>query len=98
MSTSKPSVLSTVLSWLRRIGFGLLVLLVGIVIVGIAIEAIGRKQAHEKYPARGQMVDIGGRKMHLDCRGEGSPTVIFESGLDTIGSMAWEKVQDPVAR
>ena len=26
------------------------------------------------------LVDIGGRKIYLECRGQGSPTVILESG------------------
>ena len=43
------------------------------------------------------MIDIGGRSIHLDCRGTGSPTVVFESGLDNYGSMSWAKVQDSVA-
>ena len=28
------------------------------------------------------LVDIGGRSLYLECRGEGSPTVILESGAD----------------
>jgi pimeloyl-ACP methyl ester carboxylesterase len=42
-------------------------------------------------------VDIGGRRLHLDCRGSGSPTVVFESGLDANGSLAWSAVHDSVA-
>lgn len=42
-------------------------------------------------------MDIGGRKMHLDCRGAGSPTVVFEAGLDFSGSLSWTKVHDAVA-
>jgi pimeloyl-ACP methyl ester carboxylesterase len=32
------------------------------------------------YAAEGRLVDIGGRSLYLDCRGSGSPTVIFEAG------------------
>lgn len=87
--------------WLKRIGLGVLALLVGATVFGTAYEFYARSQAHEKYPPPGQMVDIGGRKMHLDCRGQGSPgspTVVLESGLDTNGSLAWDKVQDDLAR
>jgi pimeloyl-ACP methyl ester carboxylesterase len=42
-------------------------------------------------------VDIGGRTLHLDCRGSGSPTVVFEAGLDANGSLAWSSVHDSVA-
>ena len=31
-------------------------------------------------PAPGKLVDIGGRRLHLLCGGQGSPTVVFEAG------------------
>ena len=42
------------------------------------------------------MVDIGGRSLYLDCRGQGSPTVILEAGL-TSDTTAWDDVFDPIA-
>ena len=84
--------------WLKRIGIGLLVLIVSATLFGAGYEFFARKRAHAAYPPPGQMVDIGGRKMHLDCRGTGSPTVILESGLDTNGSLSWDKVQDEIAQ
>nr|WP_246623830.1 alpha/beta fold hydrolase [Sphingomonas colocasiae] len=44
------------------------------------------------------MVDIGGRRIHLDCRGSGSPTVVLEAGLDINGSLGWYKIQDEIAK
>ncbi|HEY6621215.1 MAG TPA: alpha/beta hydrolase [Steroidobacteraceae bacterium] len=44
------------------------------------------------------MVDIGGRRIHIDCRGTGTPTVVFESGLDTNGSLSWSAIHDSVAQ
>jgi pimeloyl-ACP methyl ester carboxylesterase len=44
----------------------------------------------------GSMVDIGGRSLYLDCRGEGSPTVILEAGL-TADTSWWDDVIDPIA-
>ena len=47
---------------------------------------------------QGRLIDIGGgRHMQIDCRGSGTPTVVFEAGLDTMGSLSWSAVQDPVA-
>jgi len=34
----------------------------------------------------------------FECRGTGSPTVVFETGLDYFGSLAWAKVFAPVAQ
>jgi pimeloyl-ACP methyl ester carboxylesterase len=44
----------------------------------------------------GSMVDIGGRSLYLDCRGQGSPTVILEAGL-TSDTSSWDDVIDPIA-
>jgi hypothetical protein len=34
-------------------------------------------------PPPGKLVDIGGRKLHINCTGAGSPTVVLESGSST---------------
>jgi pimeloyl-ACP methyl ester carboxylesterase len=44
----------------------------------------------------GSKVDIGGRSLFIDCRGEGSPTVILESGL-TSDTSDWDDVFDTIA-
>lgn len=46
----------------------------------------------------GKLVDIGGRSLQIDCRGTGSPTVVFEAGLGNSGSMDWSFVHDAVAK
>jgi len=44
-------------------------------------------------------VDVGdGRRVQIDCRGAGSPTVVLESGLDNLGSLSWAAVHDSLAR
>lgn len=40
----------------------------------------------------GRLVDIGGYRLHIDCRGEGSPTVIMEAGLGGV-SLEWLPAQ-----
>jgi pimeloyl-ACP methyl ester carboxylesterase len=42
-------------------------------------------------------VDVGGRKMHIDCTGDGSPTVILDSGLGE-SYLSWRKVQPQIAK
>lgn len=42
------------------------------------------------------MVDIGGRKLHLKCAGQGSPTVLLEAGLGD-SSLVWSLVQPGLA-
>ena len=56
---------------------------------------VSAQESRPKPP--GAMVDIGGYKLYLDCRGEGAPTVVLESGLDD-SSAAWGAVQPEVAK
>ena len=38
------------------------------------------------YPAPGQLIDVGGHRLHLSCTGSDSPTVILEPGM---GEASW---------
>ena len=44
-------------------------------------------------PPPGKLVDIGGRRLHLNCVGEGSPTIILEAGLNEF-SVQWAVIQE----
>jgi pimeloyl-ACP methyl ester carboxylesterase len=50
-----------------------------------------------RHPPPGQLVDVGDRLMHLNCTGEGSPTVVLEAGNADF-SVHWAKVQPELAR
>ena len=41
---------------------------------------------------KGKLVDIGTHRLHINCAGEGSPTVIFDSGIGGF-SLEWSKIQ-----
>lgn len=84
--------------WLKWSCVGLCTALAIVVGTGATYEFWARQRAVRDFPARGRMVDIGGRRIHVDCRGSGTPTVVFESGLDTNGSLSWSAVHDPVAQ
>ena len=47
-------------------------------------------------PKTGELVDIGGRKLHIACMGTGSPTVVFQAGLAQ-GSADWGQIAPAVA-
>ena len=81
-----------------NIGFGILGLILVLLIVGIIYENLGRRNAAQNFPPPGKLVDIGGRHIQLDCRGSGSPTVVFQSGLDMAGSLSWPAVHDEIAK
>ncbi len=48
------------------------------------------------YAAPGQLVDVGGHRLHLNCVGSGTPTVILESGLGETGAY-WGWISTAVA-
>jgi pimeloyl-ACP methyl ester carboxylesterase len=58
--------------------------------------SISAAQATSVPGSPGRMVDIGGRKLHLNCSGQGSPTIVLEAGLGD-SSLAWSLVQPKLA-
>ena len=87
------------IKWLKRIVLGVVALIALTGAVGAGFEGLSRAAAAKSFPAPGRLVNVGGdRRLQLDCRGTGSPVVIFESGLDTLGSLSWTKVHDEVAK
>ncbi|MEP7383214.1 MAG: alpha/beta hydrolase [Gemmatimonadota bacterium] len=83
--------------WLRRIGIGLGVLVLLVAVSGACYEWIGRRAARRNFPPPGTLVDIGGRRIQIDCRGTGTPIVVLISGLDIGGSTSWSAVHDSLA-
>ena len=49
--------------------------------VGAAYQAVATELDRRAYPPTGQLIDVGGYRLHLQCVGQGSPTVVLESGL-----------------
>ena len=42
------------------------------------------------YPMPGQLIDVGGHRLHLNCTGSGSPTVVLEpGGGDMSSNLGW---------
>lgn len=75
----------------------LLVLLLILGGAGFFYENVSEARDRRFNPMPGRRFDVGGFKMHIDCVGEGSPTVILESGLgDTY--VSWRKVQPQIAK
>ena len=67
------------------------------------LHAVARAQqgpSPPPSPPPGQLVDVGGWRLHINCTGEGrpaQPTVILESGLGDF-SVEWSLVQPRVAQ
>jgi pimeloyl-ACP methyl ester carboxylesterase len=51
----------------------------------------------QRFPPPGRLITVApGRRLHLDCRGTGTPTVILEAGI-AASSLSWSRVQPFVA-
>jgi pimeloyl-ACP methyl ester carboxylesterase len=56
-------------------------------------EAALSARAEKAHPPEGRMVALpDGRRLQMDCRGEGAPTVVLQSGGDLLGALAWVPV------
>ena len=58
--------------------------------VGGGYETVLGSVDTRAFPAPGQLVDVGGRSLHLRCTGSGSPTVLLQPGAGAMSSdLAW---------
>ena len=76
------------------------IVVLGVVIlalVTLGAGAVAKSNLAKENPAPGQLVDVGGYKLHINCIGEGSPTVILEAGWGDY-STTWAYVQPEVAK
>ncbi len=86
---------------MRRWTIGILVDLSGLIVVaalsGAVYQWVATRRDLAATPPPGELVDIGGHRLHLWCTGKGAPTVILDTGLG--GTTAdWGFVQPEVAR
>src|SRR5918912_2928330 len=74
--------------------FGLLVVLG---LIGAGYEAIAAAGDARRYPAPGQLVDVGGYRLHIQCVATGSPTVVLDAGLSG-SSLDWSLIQAAIGQ
>src|SRR5215207_536894 len=84
-------------SWVRR---GLVWMIAGLLtlaVIGAIYQAIATVIDQRTYPPPGDLVDVGDHSLHINCVGEGSPTVILEAA--NLGMSAhWVRVQQQLAQ
>jgi pimeloyl-ACP methyl ester carboxylesterase len=78
--------------WLLYPVFGVLALMA----VGGGLETILEAVDRGAHPMTGQLVDVGGHRLHISCTGSGSPTVVLESGAAE-SSFYWGRIAPAVA-
>lgn len=77
---------------------GFVVVVLGLMLVGALYERSAEAADKQAYPPPGRLIDVGGYRLHINCTGAGSPTVIIEAGLGD-WSASWSSwVQPEVAK
>ncbi len=83
---------------LTRIGSAVLVLalLLGLVslhwVPNVEMDDARRQLKRGWLLLTGRLVDVGGYRLYIECRGNGSPAVILDAGLN-FGGGSWKEVQ-----
>ncbi len=63
--------------------------------VGALVQDVTAPQVADEYPAPGRTFAVGDHRLHIDCRGEGGPTVVLVSGLGEF-SASWSRITEQV--
>src|SRR5918999_5390713 len=85
--------------WTTRIVAGMVGLVLVLLLAGVVFQFVMTRIDARRYPAPGEMVDVGGHRLHLYCTGEagGAPTIVMDSGLGgTV--LDWQLVQPELAK
>jgi pimeloyl-ACP methyl ester carboxylesterase len=64
--------------------------------IGGAVETVALAHDNSALTMPGQRYDIGGRHLHIDCTGTGSPTVVLNNGTSEM-SQHWARIVPKVA-
>jgi pimeloyl-ACP methyl ester carboxylesterase len=85
------------LNGLKKFFTGLCMFLFVLSLTGILYQTAAAESDKKNFPPPGNLIDVGGFKMHIDCVGKGSPTVILDA-MSAGFSSYWAWVQPEVAK
>lgn len=68
-----------------------------IVAIFLFYQNIATKIDNRRYPPLGELIDVGGYKLHIHSIGKGEPTVVLDAGLSGT-SIGWALVQSEVSK
>ncbi len=66
-------------------------------VAGAVYQIIGTWRDRRRFPPPGRLVRVNESRMHVHVTGEGTPTVVFESGMGA-SCLSWTLVQPQVAQ
>ena len=74
-----------------------LVLVAIALLIGALYQAVSEVSDRRKHPPQGELVDVGGFRLHLSCLGKGGPTVVMDAGGGA-PSITWGLVPSQIAK
>ena len=80
------------IKWLKRIGLGVITLILLLLVVGFIFEIKSRYDA-EKIKPNGSFIEADNHRLHYNKKGNGGPTVVFETAFDPAGHLQWYNIQ-----
>jgi pimeloyl-ACP methyl ester carboxylesterase len=92
----RPSGVRLLGRWLLRGILAILLLLILAAVAGVTYESFARISDEKRFPPPGRLVSIGTHRLHINCTGQGAPTVILEAGAG-MWSTSWWWVQRDLA-
>ncbi|NQZ05703.1 MAG: alpha/beta hydrolase [Algicola sp.] len=84
--------------WFKRISVGLVALLLLLVGLSFAFHQISLSLNKDKFPPPGQFIEVDGVAMHYVCHGQGTPVIVYESGMGQDSFTAWDKIAKQTAQ
>jgi pimeloyl-ACP methyl ester carboxylesterase len=89
IESNKP-ILSRACRWLKRIGVTLLAVVVLGLLIGFIYQTVATRLDDNRFPAPGQLVDMGGYRLHINYQGPvgKGPTVVIDAGMGE-GTLSW---------
>ena len=72
-------------------------MLAAAVAAGMLYQRAASRAALRRFPAPGELIDVGGHRLHVTCSGTGRPPVVFEAGI-AASSLSWAAVAPSVAQ
>ncbi len=72
-------------------------MLVAIVAASMLYQRAASRAASRRFPAPGELIDVGGHRLHVTCSGAGRPPVLLESGI-AASSLSWTAVVPSISR
>lgn len=85
-----------ILKTFKWLAIGIVSLIILTLVGGRIYQVVSESDDLARYPAPGELVAVDGHMMHINCAGQGSPTVIFELGVGS-ASAAWTDVHRQVS-